>query len=377
MTCLDHLRPTRSTPGVTRPDWVLQVSAPLPPDAIDRDRATSTVTYANTKNANRVVVTINGGGDASTVGAAASTRSASPPAARPVTRSRPRACQNAPTFTSTQSRCGGPITLVVDESNSIGDTDIAHVRYARSRPSSQALAGTPVQIQIVRFDTTASILGAPGVDEVLRHDQHADVTALLAAVPQLDGSWPSGSGGTNWEDAMLPHVLRTRQRRDAPLPITPKTVVFFTDGVPNTDRQTKREDAVNPLEPGPPLPGWPPPSTGSGLQPGLVGASKYLRRLGTLERVSHDRCRRRPRNGKQLHVDPAPVHAQKPRISRSRIDFEQKVGATGLTRLRRCTSPATPRRKSRQRDDGWRINGGDGTRTGTTSLRPSTTSTTP
>ena len=58
--------------------------------------------------------------------------------------------------------------LIVDDSGSIGsaiDTVKAGVRQFI-----ESLAGTPVQIQIVRFDNTASVLGTPGVVEVLRHD---------------------------------------------------------------------------------------------------------------------------------------------------------------------------------------------------------------
>ena len=47
---------------MTVPSWVLMVSVPLAPD-VDRTRRPDP-TYVNTKNANRVVVTINGGGDA-------------------------------------------------------------------------------------------------------------------------------------------------------------------------------------------------------------------------------------------------------------------------------------------------------------------------
>ena len=55
----------------------------------------------------------------STAAAAASTRSASPPAARPAT-SLPVEHAERTVFTTTQSRCGGPLTLIVDDSGSIG-----------------------------------------------------------------------------------------------------------------------------------------------------------------------------------------------------------------------------------------------------------------
>ena len=78
------------------------------------------------------------------------------------------------------------------------------------------------------------------MDEVLRHDQHRRRQR------------PVGRGASTrwlvaerqWWDELgrrdLPYVLRTRQRRRGGTPITPKTVVFFTDGVPTWDRITKR-----------------------------------------------------------------------------------------------------------------------------------------
>ena len=75
-----------------------------------------------------------------------------------------------------------------------------------------------------------------GVVEVLRHDQWTPRSRhSLLAVPDLKGHGRP-EGGTNWEDAILPHVTRPTTPSAAPLPITPKTVVFFTDGVPTWDR---------------------------------------------------------------------------------------------------------------------------------------------
>ncbi len=50
------------------------------------------------------------------------------------------------------------MTLVVDESNSIGSS-IGDVK-AGVRRFVEALAGTPVQLQIVRFHTYGSVLGS-------------------------------------------------------------------------------------------------------------------------------------------------------------------------------------------------------------------------
>ena len=244
------------------------MSAPLPPDAIEP--GDPDVTYTDTKNANRVVVTINGGGDVNgrggginqiSITAGGTTRGTLPP----------DSVQHAPTFTSTQSRCGGPLTLVVDESNSIGTTDIVYVRNAVTA-FIQALAGTPVQIQVVRFQTTASILGdASAWSKYYDMTKDADVTALLAAVPSLQGHWSSG-GGTNWEDAIFRTFYAPSDPGGAPNSIIPKTVVFFTDGVPTWDRITKRgAPGVLTTEPALPGPGW---FSSSGSQYSQVGFNR-------------------------------------------------------------------------------------------------------
>ena len=49
----------------TRPDWVIIVSEPLAPDAISRDQVAN---ESDRKDANRVIVSINGGGDAAGAG---------------------------------------------------------------------------------------------------------------------------------------------------------------------------------------------------------------------------------------------------------------------------------------------------------------------
>jgi len=239
----------------TRPTWVIKVSEPLAADAIDETKIAS---EAERKDANRVIVSINGGGDAS--GAGGGFNQVSITAGGTVRTSIDAKSSNGtPSFVEARSRCGGPVTLVVDESNSIGSA-ITQVKEG-VREFISALAGTPVKLQVVRFQTTSSILASDEWHRYFDMTDQADVDALLAAVDDLRGSWSGGSlGGTNWEEALF----RTFYEPDgSTAAILPNTMVFFTDGVPTFDRLVHKTDpGILPAQP--PAPGLPwPASTGS------------------------------------------------------------------------------------------------------------------
>jgi prepilin-type N-terminal cleavage/methylation domain-containing protein len=246
-------------PRVTRPTWVILVSEPLAADATSEDQVAAD--DSDRKDANRVVVTINGGGD--TAGAGGGVNQISITAGGTTRGTIPaNSLQGAPSFVEARSRCGGPMALVIDESNSIGSS----INSVRSgvRAFVEALAGTPVKLQVVRFQTYSDILGAPGTwHRYFDMTNEADVDALLNAISGLQGSWPSDSqrrGGTNWEEALF----RTFRNSDGTTAsVIPETVVFFTDGVPTFDRLGYRTSpGVLPAEP--PAPGLPwPESTGS------------------------------------------------------------------------------------------------------------------
>ncbi len=112
------------------------------------------------KDANRVIVTIDGGGSTSGAGGGRNQISIT---AGGTTRQdiNAKSMLGAPSFVAAKSRCGGPITLVIDESGSIGATNIVKVRTA-VKDFVQALRGTPVQIQIVTFTEYSRVLAAPG-----------------------------------------------------------------------------------------------------------------------------------------------------------------------------------------------------------------------
>ncbi len=245
----------------TRPSWVIIVSDPLPADAISSEGDPTPIGPARSerKDANRVIVSINGGGDVA--GAGGGLNQISITAGGTVREEiDANSVQGAPSFTEARSRCGGPMTLVVDESGSIGGA-IGSVRSG-VRTFIEKLAGTPVQLQVVRFDSMSSILGSTDWHRYFDMTNQADVDALLGAVSQL-----RSNGGTNWEDALF----RTFHEPDGSVASTiPETLVFFTDGVPTFDRLDRTDDrgpfraspGVLPPLPAPPGEPWE-QSTGS------------------------------------------------------------------------------------------------------------------
>lgn len=254
----------------TRPDWVIIVSEPLAPDAIDENDVV-TESDSEIKDANRVIVTINGGGD--TDGAGGGINQISITAGGTVrTEIDADSIQGAPTFVEARSRCGGPITLVIDESNSIGGA-IDSVE-AGVRTFIESLAGTPVQLQVVRFETYSGILASAQWHQYFDMTDSADVSALLASVSDLRGNWNTyPRGGTNWEEGLF----RTFYNADGSLAQTiPNTIVFFTDGVPTFDRLVQRTSpGALPALPTDPGDQWP-DSTGSAYSQVAFNRSNHI-----------------------------------------------------------------------------------------------------
>ncbi len=250
------------TVACTRPSWVIIVSEPLAPDAISEDEVAN---ESDRKDANRVIVSINGGGDVD--GAGGGINQISITAGGTVRTSiDANSVQGAPSFTEAFSRCGGPMTLVVDESGSIGGA-IGDVRNG-VRSFVEALAGTPVKLQVVRFDTRSSILGSSDWHRYFDMTNQADVDALLLAIDGL-----RSNGGTNWEDGLF----RTFYQADGTTAsVIPETVVFFTDGVPTWERLARRADpGVLPAEP--PAPGAPwPDANGSSYNQVAFNRADYI-----------------------------------------------------------------------------------------------------
>jgi hypothetical protein len=235
--------PVPFVPGVTRPTWVIRVTEPLDPlEIVEAGADGRTASPDQIKNANRVIVTIDGGGRVA--GAGGGRNQVSITAGGTARSDLPaRSTLGAPSFVAARSRCGGPITLVIDESGSIGETNIVRVRDA-TRAFVGALRGTPVQIQIVTFGTRSRVLGAPG--EWRKYFDMTDPVQANTLFDAIDGIAIGGPdngepfldsnqrGYTNWEEGLY----RVVYNPDGTFAGTqlPHTLVFFTDGIPNRDR---------------------------------------------------------------------------------------------------------------------------------------------
>jgi prepilin-type N-terminal cleavage/methylation domain-containing protein len=213
--------------GVSSPTWIMTVSQAFAANCADEALCTVDPGLKN-KNAQRVVVTINGGGDAAGAGGGQNQISLSAGGTNRENELTIDDLQGAPSFTAARSRCGGNFGMVVDTSGSIGDTNMATVRTG-IQSFIDTFAGTPVKLQIVRFSETATTLGS-GAAWTKYFDMliEADVAALKAEVGLL-----VSDGSTNWEDGLFRMIRNSDGTIQAALP---KTIIFFTDGVPNRSR---------------------------------------------------------------------------------------------------------------------------------------------
>lgn len=227
------------TPGVTSPDWVFQVSDPIDPgDGGSTGPTLPPDPLAPQKNARRVTVTVNGGGDADGAGGGINTFTLS---AGSTNRGTIDATSTAgtPSFTAARSRCGGNYGLIIDDSGSIGGempTIISGVQAFID-----AFAGTPVKLQVVRFDSAATVLGENPRTRYFDMLNETDVTELKAGVDGL-----VADGGTNWEDGF--HRMFFTET-GAVQTVLPDTVLFFTDGQPTWKRTWLTTSPAAPVDP--------------------------------------------------------------------------------------------------------------------------------
>ena len=218
-------------PGTTKPSWLISVTAAAAPDVVEGAPTTTTASdpgYTN-KNAQRVVVTINGGGDAEGAGGGKNQISLSAGGTNRQTNLSTEDLGGAPTFTAARSRCGGNFGLVIDRSGSIGSTNMTTVNNGVNQLI-DAFAGTPVKLQVVTFSSEASTLGADEDDPGRYYDMlvESDVAALQGLV---SGIW--SNGGTNWEDGFFRMLRNPDGTVQSQLP---NTILFFTDGIPTFSR---------------------------------------------------------------------------------------------------------------------------------------------
>lgn len=242
----DDGNPVAWAAGDPVPDTVINVTVPLAvgssgtcdPDAVPADPDCD-----NDTRAQRVIVNVNGspgidGIDrSSTVSftAGGSTLSALDPATF-----------SGPSFLQANSGCGGPVTLIVDNSNSLSNGDISDIKTG-VRSFVKAFDGTPTQLQVITFGTVSKTMGTSGWNRYFDLADPDDVDELIG--PTGTSGLVSSiqrDGGTNWEDALH----RAFFSKDGtpydelgnPAAPTPELVVFFTDGVPTYDRENHDSD---------------------------------------------------------------------------------------------------------------------------------------
>ena len=203
-------------PDTDRPTWIL--STPELDDPADLALAT---------NAQRIVVTINGGASGGDTAGGAS--SVSLTAGGVLTSDIDADDFTVPSFVRAKSRCGGPVTLIVDDSGSIGGA-VSTVVEPGVLSFIEAFRGTPTQVQVIQFASIANAIGpGSGWHRYIDMTNDAEVNQLKTdVVSALDSS-----GGTNWEEAFF-HTLKNSDGTTAAT--LPNRIVFFTDGIPTLNR---------------------------------------------------------------------------------------------------------------------------------------------
>lgn len=161
-----------------------------------------------------------------------------------------------PQFLQARSGCGGPITLIVDESGSLTNSDAAKVRTG-VKSFIETFAGTPTQLQIIGFNRTARVLGA-GSNWNHWYDlsEQSTVNTLLGSSSPVDNL--GNNSATNWEDAIYRATYtqtgQTYQALGNPANPPAELIVFFTDGMPTYHRDEDQTGAETPEIPDAELP---------------------------------------------------------------------------------------------------------------------------
>jgi prepilin-type N-terminal cleavage/methylation domain-containing protein len=218
-------------PGTTPASWVMTVTDALLAD--DTHGAGDAVTapdpsYKN-KGAQRLVVTINGGGDAAGAGGGQDQISLSAGGTNREIGLTVDSLDGTPNFSAARSRCGGNFGMVVDHSLSITASDLTSIKNGINN-FIDTFAGTPIKLQVVTFGDTADTLGAVAPVWGKYYDMlvDSDVSALKGLVNGIPRD-----GWTNWEDGLMRMLRNIDGTIQAQLP---GTLIFFTDGVPTKSR---------------------------------------------------------------------------------------------------------------------------------------------
>ena len=231
--------------GVTKPTWIMVVSQALDPgDTTGSTPAPVDDPTFKSKNGQRVVVTINGGGDVAGSGGGKNQISLSAGG----TERKPDLATNSVSFnqtlTAARTRCGGNFGMVIDISGSINRADPTNMTTVRAAITSMidTFAGTPVKLELTKFGWVGAVLGgvAPTGSRYFDMLKETDVSDLKVFVN--GGTTSTGvvaqkidsvNDATNWEDALYRAFRNSDGTIQASLP---SKVIFFTDGIPSYDR---------------------------------------------------------------------------------------------------------------------------------------------
>ncbi len=211
------------------------ISVTFPPDVLDTDPNGSPIVNTSGRRVSVTINSMDGTELLSFTGGGTERVDLEPAAIQP------------PEFLQARSGCGGPITLIVDESGSLTANDADKVQDG-VRSFVSTFSGTPTQLQIIGFNSDARVLGSSGWNNWYDLSEQSVVDSLLG------GSSPINSlghgGATNWEDAIYRALYtesgQTYQALGNPANPAPEMIVFFTDGMPTYHRD---EDQTGPESP--------------------------------------------------------------------------------------------------------------------------------
>ncbi len=220
-----------------RPVSIFDVSNPVPAATPDPD-----ADLGLNDNAAQVVVTINGGGQSAGGGGGENTVSLT--AGGRVTSEIDADTFDVPSFVRSGSRCGGPISLLVDTSGSIPGGVLEDVVEPGVQAFIEAFRDTPTQIQIIEFGDQARPMGDGG--DWHKFVDMTDPTAVQDLLDESERLTERRAGArTNWED---PFFRAFYDSDGTPASQASNRVVFFTDGIPTVHRRMDRENTSKPVD---------------------------------------------------------------------------------------------------------------------------------
>lgn len=211
------------------------ISVTFPPDVLDTDPNGSPIVNTSGRRVSVTINNLDGTELLSFTGGGTERVDLEPAAIQP------------PEFLQARSGCGGPITLIVDESGSLTNSDRDKVREG-VRSFVSTFSGTPTQLQIIGFDSEARVLGSSGWNNWYDLSEQSVVDALLGSSSPINSL--SNSGATNWEDAIYRALYtetgQTYQALGNPANPAPELIVFFTDGMPTYHRDEAQTGGESP-----------------------------------------------------------------------------------------------------------------------------------